>query len=158
MTERGYYKARLPGTLKGAEAELVAANGGPVAAQENCTVKKTVLQQASDGDHPTRHLSLPVVAQLEKAIGRPVVTAFLAAELGCVVEPVCGRCIDSLPVVVGRITSEMGELLSAAARDVQSGTLTRVNAANVLRETDDVIAAVLELRAAARAVIENGGR
>lgn len=154
MSERGYYKTREPGSLKEAEAQLVGACGGPVAAAEKCSVGKTVLQQASDMDHPRRHLQLPVVAQLEKACGKPIVATFLAAELGCIVEPVCDRCIDSLPVVLGRITSEMGELLSAAAKDVQAGTLSRTNAANVLRETEDVFAAVMKLRQAARAVME----
>jgi NTP pyrophosphatase (non-canonical NTP hydrolase) len=58
---------------------------------------------------------------------------------------------QSLPIILGRVTSEMGELLSAAAKDMQTGTLTATNAATVLDETDDVVAAVLQLRAEARA-------
>jgi hypothetical protein len=151
---RGYYKARTPGTLKAAEAQLIAANGGPVAAAEKCTVGKTVLQQASDIDHPKRHLSVPTVIQLERACGQLFVTSFMAAEQGHMVEAVANVSLDSLPVCIGRITTEMGELLSAAALDMRAGALSHANAAIVLRETDEVIAALMTLRAGARAVME----
>lgn len=154
MSARGFYKIREAGTLKAAEAALVAANGGPIAAADHCKAGKTVLQQASDQDHPERHLSLPVIVQLETACGQPIVSAFLVAEQGYVIDKVCDLSLDTLPVTIGRITSEMGELLSAAAMDVRAGKLSRANAANVLRETDDVMAAVMKLRAEARAVME----
>jgi hypothetical protein len=153
MSVRRYYKDREPGTLKAAEAALIAACGGPVAAAGKCSVGKTVLQQASDGDHPTRHLSLPVVAQLERACGKPIVTTFLAAEQGFVLEKLGPVNLAELPVIIGRITTEMGELLSAAALDMRSGQLSRANAAIVRRETDDVIAALLILRAGAGKVM-----
>jgi hypothetical protein len=155
MSVRRYYKVREPGTLKAAEAALIAACGGPVAAADKCSVGKTVLQQASDADHPTRHLSLPVVAQLERACGKPIVTSFLAAEQGYVIEKIGDQNLDALPVCIGRITSEMGELLSAAALDMRAGRLSHANATLVARETDDVIAALLILRAGARRVMED---
>lgn len=156
MSARGYYKRREAGTLKGAEADLVAACGGPVAAARMCRVGKTVLQQASDPDHPNRHLALPVVADLEWACGQPIVSRFLAGDLGWVLEKPGVISLDTLPVAIGRITSEMGELLSAAAMDVRAGALSRANAAHVLRETEDVLRAVMLLRAEARAVMEDG--
>jgi hypothetical protein len=154
MSARGYYKPRPPGTLKAAEAALIAACGGPVAAQDKCSVGKTVLQQASDCNHPRRHLSLPVVMELEAACDKPILSAFLVLARGCLVEPVKALAVEPMPMALGRITKEMGELLSAAAMHMQHGTLTRAHAQTILRETDDVVAALLPLRAIARQMIE----
>lgn len=154
MTARGYYKTRMPGSLKDAEASLVAACGGPVLAASKCRIGKSVLQIASDGDHPSRHLPLDVVIELEACCGDPIVTRFLALELGYLVEPIHAEAIDPLAVVVGRVTAETGDVLSAAARDVQSGKLTRANAIGVLKETDELVAALIALRTEARAVVE----
>jgi hypothetical protein len=151
----GFYKRRVHGTLKAAEAALVEACGGINARVTR--VGKTVLQAATDPDQPARHLALDVVADLERHCGKPIATRFLAGELGCVVEPVPCLLEEPVAVVVGRITKETGELLAAAASDVARGTLTRANAAMILRETDDVLAALVELRSGARAVLEGGG-
>ncbi len=149
---RGFYKARVHGTLKAAEAALVDACGGVTTKASR--VGKSVLQQATDPDAPQRHLALDVVADLERACGKPIVTQFLAQELGCIVEPLPRTSAEPVAVVVGRITEETGQLLGAAAHDVREGTLTRANASAILRETDDLLAAMIELRAAARAVLE----
>lgn len=154
MSGRGYYKARVPGTLKDAQAALIAACGGPVAAAEKCRLGKSVLQIATDADHPTRNLPVDVVECLEAACGDPIVTRYLAISQNCLVEPVHCDSIDPLAVVVGRVTAETGDVLSAAARDVQAGRLTRANAIGVLKETDELVAALIALRTEARAVVE----
>lgn len=154
MSARSYYKARVPGTLKGAEAALIEICGGPMLAANKCRIGKTVLQLASDTDHPDRHLAVDVVADLEAAAGDPVVSRFLALERGFLLEPIRVSAREPLAVVVGRVTSETGDVLSAAARDVQAGKLTRANAIGVLKETDELNAALIELRSEARAVVE----
>jgi len=158
MTGRGYYKQRVPGTLKGAEAALVSACGGPAAAAKvhGVGVGKTTIHKASDADHPDCHLNLQAVMVLEAHCGLPLVSSFLLAERGILVDVGSACCSDPLAVVVGRITTEVGELLSAAARDVAANKLTRANAINVLRETEDVCPAVLQLRALARRIIDGG--
>lgn len=157
MSGRGYYKQRDRGTLNAAQAELIAACGGPLAAAKKCSVGKSVLQAASDKDQEKRFLSTRTVLELEAACGKPIVTEYLAGERACIVEPVQCKTRRPLALVMGNITSQTGELLSAAALDVQAGNLTQANAATILEETDDVICALVELRAACRAKIESGG-
>jgi hypothetical protein len=84
-----------------------------------------------------------------------IVTRYQAAEQDCIVEPVKVIHGEPLSMILGRITAQTGEMLSAGARDVEKGELTRANAASVLRETDDVLAATVELRVAAREVLES---
>lgn len=156
MTGRGYYKQRDVGTLNAAQAELITACGGPSEAAKKCSVGKSVLQAASDKDQDKRFLSTKTVMELESACGKPIVTQFLAGERGCIIEPVQCKSRRPLALVVGNITAQTGELLSAAAHDVSSGNLTMVNAATIIDETDDVLCAVIELRAACRAKLESG--
>lgn len=148
------YKPRPPGSFKDAFAALVTRCGGQkaVAALLGCSAQNVA--RMTDADFPKSSPRLDQVILLEKHCGARIVSDWMAAEHGCVIEQMHTALHESLPIMLGRITSEMGELLSAAARDVQAGTLTRTNAANILRETDGVVGAVLTLRAAARDMLE----
>lgn len=153
------YKPREAGSLKQAVAQLVEACGGQkvVAGFLSCSAQHVV--RMTDDDHPKTEMRLGQVLLLQGQCGQRIVTEYLAAEQGCIVEQLdLGSRHHSLPIILGRVTSEMGELLSAAAKDVQGGTLTATNAATVLDETDDVVAAVLQLRAEARATLARKGR
>lgn len=148
------YKPRKPGSLKEACAELVARCGGQtqVAKIWKCSAQN-VARMTDDGNaqNPPR---IDQIVVLEALCREPIVTRYMAAAQNCIVEPVRVAAHESLPIVVGRITSETGQLLSAAARDIQAGRLTATNAAAVLRETDDVIGAIAQLRAEARAILQ----
>jgi hypothetical protein len=155
MSGRGYYKVRDVGTLNAAQAELITACGGPLEAAKKCGVGKSVLQAASDPDQNKRFLSTKTVMELEAACGQPIVTRFLAGERACIVEPVKCHSRRPLAMVMGSITSETGELLSAAAKDVAAGSLTVANASLIIDETDDLLCAVVELRVACRDKLES---
>lgn len=151
-------KPREAGSLKLAVLELVNACGGPkvVASLLGCSAQHVA--RMTDDAHPKTEMSLSRVLVLQSVCGQRIVTEYLAAEQGCIVEQMHLGAHQSLPIVLGRVTSEMGELLSAAAKDVQGGTLTATNAATVLDETDDVVSAVLQLRAEARATLAKKAR
>jgi hypothetical protein len=156
MSARGYYKARDVGTLNAAQAELIAACGGPSEAAGKCSVGKSVLQAASDKDQSKRFLSTRTVVELEAACDQPIVTRFLAAERGCIVEQVRRSSSRPLALILGKITSEFGELLTAAAIDAANGKLTKGSAAILLDETDDVICALVDFRAKCREARDRG--
>lgn len=146
-------KLRKPGSLKEACARLVARGGGQtkVAALWGCSPQNVARMTDSDSNqNPPR---LDQVMMLEALCRDPIVTSFMAAELGCIVEPVACGPHKPLAFVLGNITKETGEMLSAAAQAVGAGNLSPVNAATVLRETDDVLRGLVELHAACREVL-----
>ena len=150
-----HYKPRPAGSLKAAIAQLVEAVGGQDKAAYLLGLKaRQSVARMTDDAYPATLMRLDQVMILQRASGTRIVTDWMAAEQACVVEPLHAGPQESLPIVVGRITSDLGELLSTAAVDMQQGRLTRTNAARVLRETDETIAATLCLRQVARNVLE----
>jgi hypothetical protein len=149
------YKPRQAGSLKQAVSGLVDACGGQtqVAVLLNCSAQH-VARMTDDGNKAEMRMAQVVLLELK--CGRRIVTEYLAAEQGCIIEQIKPSAPAALPIIVGRITTEFAELLSAAAKDCQAGRLTAVNAANVLSETDDVVSAIITLRAQAREVLGAG--
>ncbi|MBV9549826.1 MAG: hypothetical protein JO256_09165 [Alphaproteobacteria bacterium] len=151
------YKPRRAGSLRQALAALVEACGGNAAAAVILGFKgpNHVQRLTDDGADNARHrVSLEQVAKLQAASGSIIVTRWLAEQQGCIVEPLHVKPLDPVSVVVGRITSETGDVLSAAAADMARCALTPATARLVMKETDDLLPAILELRAGCRAVIE----
>lgn len=156
MSPRTFMKPRDPGTLKDAQAALIEACGG--ISKARCRVKKSVLQTYADKDRPECNMPADVIADLEAQCGEPIVTRFLALSANCFVERGADYPTDEpCSIVLGRLTEDTGRILSATAQDVHDGRLTVANAETVLRQTDDMIVAIAELRAAARAAIKGRG-
>jgi hypothetical protein len=151
MSPRTFIKPREAGSLKDAVAALIEACGG--VSKVRCRVKKTVLQEYADNDKPARHMPLDIVQHLEAQCGNPIVTRFLALSNNCLLEQAGDQAREPTSIVLGRMTEDQGRILAAAAEDVRDGKLTRTNAEIVLRATDDMVPALIELRAAARAAI-----
>jgi hypothetical protein len=147
------YKPRKPGSLKEACALLVERAGGQktVATLLRCSAQNVA--RMTDDDHK-QLLRADQVLLLEATVKDPIVTRFIAGVQNCIVEPVQCDHAEPLPFVMGRITKETGEMLSAAAQAVSTGKLTATNAAMVLRETDDVVCALAQLRAACRETLD----
>lgn len=146
-------KPGKPGSLKQACKRLVDCCGGLKVAAALWGCKSQNVSRMLDDDHAQNPPRVDQVALLEARCGQPIVSTFLAAQLNCVVEPITCRSGEPLALVMGRITKETGEMLSAASLAVTAGRLTPTNAANVLRETDDVVCALVELRAQCREVL-----
>mgnify|MGYP001042125909 CR=1 FL=1 len=153
---RSFYKRRTRGTIKEAEAGLVAACGGLKQAATASRLAKTVLAQCTDDDHATRHLPVDVVADLERASGDPVVTRYLAALSGHLLVPVRGVSREPYPLVLASVTKETGELLGAAGAALREGRLSPAQAHVVKREALDVAAALAEMLADCDAIIAAG--
>jgi hypothetical protein len=157
MSPRTFMKPRDPGTLKDAQASLIEACGG--ISKARCRVKKTVLQTYADKDRPECNMPADVIADLEAQCGKPIVTGFLALQANCFLERVGDHPTNEpCSIVLGRMTEDTGRILSAAAQDVHDGNLTAANAEIVLRQTDDMIVAIAELREDARNAIAGRGQ
>lgn len=149
-------KPRKPGSLKEACALLVQRCGGQgvVAGIWKCSAQNVA--RMTDSDSPQHPPRLDQILVLEGLCREPIVTRFMAGELNCIVEPVHCASKEPLAFVMGKITKETGEMLSAAAVALKEGKLTPVHAAIVLRETDDVLPGLIEMRVACLDVL-NGG-
>lgn len=146
-------KPRRPGSLKEACAHLVERCGGQkaVAGLWHCTAQNVARMTDSDSaQNPPR---LDQILMLEALCKEPIVSGYAVSLLNCIVEPIdCGPT-KPLAFVMGNITKETGEMLSAAAQSVAAGSLSATNAATVLRETDDVVRGLVQVRAACREVL-----
>ena len=156
-------KFRKPGSLKQALALLVESCGGqgPAAAllgqlQKRGNLSAQHVARMTDDQHPHDWMRVDQVALLESNCKDPIVAKYLAGQQNCIVEPVACAHHEPLPIVMGKITKETGELLSAAAMAVGAGKLTPTIAALVLRETDDVLCGLVQLRGECRAVLGSG--
>jgi len=150
------YKPRQPGSLKQAIALLVEKCGGQTAVAGLWKCSPQNVARMSDDGSPQNPPRIDQILILEALCREPVVTRFMAGEVNCIVEPVNCGIREPLALIMGKITSETGELLSAAAMSVASGRMTPANAAIVLRETDDVVCALVDLRGDCRAVLKGG--
>jgi hypothetical protein len=143
MSGRSYYKPREAGSLKEAEAQLIAKCGGPGVAKAR--VGKTVLHQASDHAHPNRHLAVDVVADLERQAGEPIVTRYLAMAQNHICIPLPAGEAEPYPLVLARITTDTGALLSAGGESVRDGRVTPGEARLLKREALKVATALAAL-------------
>lgn len=146
-------KPRKPGSLKQACALLVERCGGQgvVAGIWKCSAQNVA--RMTDSDNAQNPPRIDQLLVLEALCREPIVTRYMAGEINCIVEPI--DCPSHVPLAfaMGTITKETGEMLSAAAQAMATGTLTQINAATVLRETDDVMRGLVEVRGACRDVL-----
>lgn len=155
MSRPGGYKRRPAGTLVEAQSRLVEMAGGLVRAGDLAGRSKSQVARYTD---PADFQAMPadVVRCLEREAGEPVVSAFLAAEIGAVVLPLPAEPEADLHghcrAMVER-AAECFRLYGAAMADRTSpGRIDAAEAGALVAGIDRTLAALGALRAACRAV------
>ncbi len=152
---RNAYKPRPAGSLKQAVTELIQAVGGLERAATLSRVSTTSLQKYADPDSE-RQMPVDVVGALEAAAGQPIVTTFLAAELGCAVESVgAGDAID-LGADMATAMREAADVMQAGADALADGVIEPHEAGRIVRETDQALQAMQKVRDGARQLADVG--
>jgi hypothetical protein len=140
------------GDIKTAVRALLHAVGGEAKAAEACRVSKSTLSEYANPRHGDRHMPLDVVLELEKAARRTPVTEHLAAEHNSILLRLPeaeseGEWLDYL-AAIGKEASDVfhrtGEYLA------NDGDIDATEAQTLLREVDELLAAVAAMRAAVR--------
>lgn len=154
-----------PEELKAATRRLVKRCGG----QESCVLIDGIGTKRHQGfsdagsmaePHAETFLRLDRVALLEADCGDPVITATLARATGHVLV----RLPDAaaMGAGLGRVTAEAlkecSDMFGKLAVFLDDGTLSAVEGAQFDLECDEAIAAVLALKAQARAAVGKGGK
>lgn len=135
-------------TLKAACRRLVRDAGGQGAAAAKLGISPSRIQQLLD---PTQraHLDVRQVLTLEQDCGEMIVTGFLAHEQGAVVMRLLPRSEGRLNLMMARIGSAIGHFFGAYEAAVgEDGTLSPDHAGDLLRNIDDAMSRLAELRAA----------
>jgi hypothetical protein len=125
---------------------LVQHAGGLEAAAAASRLNKTHLAAGYDQEAKDRFPALDVVADLERAAGKPVVTKLLAAMHGLAlvhVEPVSGCAMRAIASVGERSS----EVFAAFGRAMADGAMTQEERAVLHRELLDLVAAAKEAAA-----------
>lgn len=151
-------KARTVGTLKSAVATLVKRAGG-VAAHTATRVSRGVLHSYADTDEKNakRHMPIDVVIDLEREVGDPIVIRYAAFVQGYLLVRMPVASNEPYQLVLARITSETGQLLSAGAMSMRDGRMTVTEAHLVKAEAMEVAAACASLASDCDAVIAREG-
>jgi len=143
------FKWREPGSLKQATTQLIDANGGPQVAAEGCRVTAGMLFKYSDPDDENRLRFMPadIVRGLERRCGDPIVTRFLAAELGHVLLKLdVPADIGALPPALASAAGEASDVYKIAAEALADNKLAPGEAAKLVREIDQALVAFAALR------------
>lgn len=125
---------------------LVQHAGGLEAAAAASRLNKTHLAAGYDQEAKDRFPALDVVADLERAAGKPVVTKLLAAMHGLAlvrVEPVTGCAMRAIASVGERSS----EVFAAFGRAMADGAITQEDRAVLHGELLDLVAAATEAAA-----------
>lgn len=144
------YKSRTYGTLKQAVASLIEANDGLAKAESLCQVSDNQLFKYSDesGKNANIHIRGDVVADLEKACGRPFVTEWLAFQTNHVLLPQIVSeeekelALDMAAIGAGS-SALFKEFFKALAND---GIVDSNEAQRLMKEGDCMLRAYLNLR------------
>lgn len=140
------------GDIKTAVRALLHAVGGEAKAAKACRVSKSTLSEYANPRHADRHMPLDVVLELEKSAGETPVTEHLAAEHNSILLrlPEADGELEWLDylVTIGKEASDVfartGEYLA------NDGVIDATEAQTLLREVDELLAAVAGMRAAVR--------
>ena len=140
------------GDIKTAVRALLHAVGGEAKAAEACRVSKSTLSEYANPRHVDRHMPLDVVLELEKATGETPVTEHLAAEHNSILLrlPDADGELEWLDYLaaIGKEASDVfartGEYLA------NDGVIDAIEAQVLLREVDELLAAVAGMRAAVK--------
>lgn len=152
-----FQKPRPPGSLKSVLAEMVAQLGGLDRAGELIGRSRTQVARFTDPAEPEAFPTVDQVRTWEAALGKPLVTAFLALEAGALLLMMAlgedGEAAVDL-AVIGQETAELFRVYGEALRD---GAITRGEAGLMVKEIDDVAAALLTARAHLVEIRDAGG-
>lgn len=140
------------GDIKTAVRELLHAVGGEAKAAQACRVSKSTLSEYANPRHAERHMPLDVVLALEKAANETPVTEHLAAEHNSILLrlPESGDELEWLGhlAIIGKEASDVFHRTSEYLAD--DGDIDATEAQILLREVDELLAAVAAMRAAVR--------
>ena len=140
------------GDIKTAVRALLHAVGGEAKAAEACRVSKSTLSEYANPRHSERHMPLDVVLALENAARKTPVTEHMAAEHNSILL----RLPDSddelgwlgYLAVIGKEASDVFHRTSEYLAD--DGEIDATEAPILLREIDELLAAVAAMRTAVR--------
>jgi len=150
------YGDRIHGSLKHAEAKLIADVGGVVEAAHGCRLGKSRLSDCANPHRDDDHLPVDVVRSLERQSHRPVVTAHLAHAAGFLLVRIGRRdaAAADWQKHKDRLTKECCEAVAMAAEAVADGEITKREAGQLVKELDDALLATMALRRRLLDVIE----
>lgn len=145
---------RRPGSLKEATRNLVSECGGIDAVMAELGVSRSLVYgwTAEDEEGQSRFISAEHVRRLERVAGRPIVTAWLAAEHGCAVVHLGDNraAVPALTESFAALTKAAGETISDIAIALSDGRLTQQEAAvgrRDLQQLGTVVANLIALLA-----------
>jgi hypothetical protein len=142
--------------IKRASRQLVDAVGGGQRGAGLCRVRQQDLSDYGNRDQGQRFMPADVVADLEAIAGHPFVTAALATEAGFALFklPEAGALPGDLLGHLAKFAKEGGEVMAVIAAHAPDGITAReVRDSNLISEIDQALAALVNMRAAAVAVI-----
>lgn len=135
--------------LKSASAELNQAAGGVREAAKHTRVGHQYLSKCASlrDDHETLFHGIDVIADLESASGRPIVTDALAALSGHVLVhlPEVAKSNTPLGKITGEAMRETSEVFSALGERLASGKLGKRDLTVLHREIREALAALARL-------------
>lgn len=145
MSGPRFQKEREPASLKEAIAELINRCGGIEGAAKKTRVSRSQIARYSDPAHDDVHMPVDVVRALELACGEPIVTRYLASELGALLIPLHPKPdAPHYSEHLAQLGREGGKLYGEAAEMLGRGK-TPKKAALVLREAMKTATALAEL-------------
>lgn len=142
------YKPRPAGTLKQAEDSLIKAVGVDRAA-DLLGRSRTQVYRITDPAEAGAHLGADDIRALEREIGDPIVTAFLAAEAGQVLMALAGDDADGdVPRAVAAFSQRSAALYAGWAESLANdGELDGEEAGELVAMVDRNMGALARLRA-----------
>lgn len=153
MSARGGYKARPAGSLKAAQARLVQLSGGQKeAAFLAGRGKSSVFRWTNaDGENADESMPLHIMARLERLAGEPVVTRWLAANMGCALLELethgSARLDGDLAAIGAEVAGLFREYQEAIAPDDDTpGRIDPAEAGRMIAALDTAMAAMAAMR------------
>ncbi|QEX18523.1 hypothetical protein FRZ44_38300 [Hypericibacter terrae] len=142
-----FQKPRPAGSLKSVLAETVAQLGGLERAGDWIGRSRTQVARFTD---PAEADSFPTIDQIrtwEAALGRPLVTTFMALEAGALLLTMPQGEDGAAAVDLAAIGQETAELFRVYGEALRDGSISRGEAGAMVKEIDDVAAALVTARA-----------
>lgn len=160
---RHAYKPRPAGSLKAATVELIETVGGIGRAADLAGRSTSEVHRWGDSSDENMGRSIPAaeLRALEQAAGRPIVSAFLAAEAGGLVLPPgaggASAAIEALDVsALAKLAKETAEAVAALAEGLADGRFTPEEAGRAVTQIDEAQAVLGGVRLLAVAVRDGG--
>ena len=145
-------KRRPEGSLKEATHELVEAAGGQYKAADLAGLSQTMMVRYTDPDGRNAETTMPVavVRTLEAHTQDPVLTRFLAAELGYILLKIpTAAGSGQLGAECAAMFAETADCAAEMCRALKDNRISHAEAGRVINALDDVV----EKAAAIRAVL-----